>query len=138
MRLPADLLGIDLLFINENEARALLARAAPIAPADLAGELRKRGAASVVLTQGARGLVVADETGTTAYPALATAPRDVTGAGDALVAGTLFRLLSGEPLRDAVQTGLLLAHLTLESGSSVRPDLSPKLLESRARPGAVR
>jgi pseudouridine kinase len=134
LRLPRDLHGIDLLFINESEARAILAGAASNDPAELARKLRERGAASVVLTLGDRGLVLADDAGTTAYPALTTAPRDVTGAGDALIAGMLFQLLNGARAASAVSTGILLASLTLESESSVRPDLSPALLESnRAR-----
>jgi pseudouridine kinase len=53
-----------------------------------------------------------------------TTPVDVTGAGDALIAGTLFGLLAGERLADAVRTGTLVARLTIESAATVSRDLS--------------
>ncbi len=55
---------------------------------------------------------------------------DVTGAGDALIAGTLFDIARGAPLVASVQTGQLCAALTLESHGSVRHDLSQDLLRS--------
>jgi pseudouridine kinase len=54
---------------------------------------------------------------------------DVTGAGDALIAGTLSRLLNGEELPEACQTGMLAAVLTIESEGSVNDTISPKLFE---------
>jgi sugar/nucleoside kinase (ribokinase family) len=53
----------------------------------------------------------------------------VTGAGDSLVAGTLFGLSQGRSLSEAVGLGLHLAKLTVETDGSVRQDLSPALLE---------
>jgi pseudouridine kinase len=55
---------------------------------------------------------------------------DATGAGDALIAGTLVALLKGYSLPEAVRMGTMAAALTLESPTSVRPDLSLALLES--------
>ncbi|MBP0652302.1 hypothetical protein J8J40_35100, partial [Mycobacterium tuberculosis] len=55
-------------------------------------------------------------------------PIDVTGANDALIAGTLYRVLAGERLASAVRIGALLAALTSESDMSVHPGLSPRLL----------
>ena len=60
---------------------------------------------------------------------VAARPVDITGAGDAMIAGTLYRLLGGEPVAQASRTGALLAALTTESASSVRPDLSPGFLD---------
>jgi pseudouridine kinase len=55
-------------------------------------------------------------------------PLDVTGAGDAMIAATLCRLLAGEKLASAVRVGGLLAALTIESDASVHPELSPRFL----------
>ena len=90
------------------------------------------------MTLGAAGCVVADATGVQVVPAVTAQLVDVTGAGDALIAGTLSGLLSGAPLVDAVQTGSLAAALTVEGEGSVRPDLSPALLQgARSRIAAL-
>jgi pseudouridine kinase len=129
VRLPADLAGLDILFLNEDEASALLGRA--LRAEDAAAALRVRGAASVVLTRGARGCLVADENGVALLPTVpVVAVSDVTGAGDALIAATLQRLAGGHDLLSAVRAGLVAAALTLERPGGVRPDLSPALLES--------
>jgi pseudouridine kinase len=116
-KLPQRLDGVALLFLNEGEGAAYLG-----APAR-ASSVRERGARSVVLTRGARGVVVAGdvETEVSAPPARCIDP---TGAGDALVATTLYRLLQGDKLVDAVRIGTLGAALTVESNASVHPDLS--------------
>ena len=129
VRLPADLAGLDLLFLNETEALALLGRAL-LAEAAVAA-LRARGAVSVVLTRGAHSVLVANENGVTLLPTVPVAAvSDVTGAGDALVAATLRNLACGQDLISAVSAGLVAAALTLERPGGVRPDLSPALIES--------
>jgi len=55
-------------------------------------------------------------------------PVDVTGAGDALVAGTLFALLGGTPLRQAIHTGARAAKLTLESTAACAAGMTPAAL----------
>jgi pseudouridine kinase len=122
-RLPADLHGLDLLFLNADEAQALLG-SETLDAAAAGRRLRERGAGAVVLTRGAHGIVVTDADGTVEVAVPAASPVDVTGAGDALVAGTLFGLLGGEPLREAVRTGSLAAKLTLESTSACAAGLT--------------
>jgi pseudouridine kinase len=125
-RLPADLTGLDLLFLNEAEAAAVLGT--ELAPDAAAARLRERGAAAVVLTCGAAGLAAAGPAGVVRVPAQAGPVVDVTGAGDALIAATLHRLLAGDALADAARWGAASAALTVASVASVRPDLSPDLL----------
>jgi pseudouridine kinase len=126
-RLPARLDPVDVLFINEGEARAYLgAGGAP--PEELTAALLARGARSVVLTGGDRGLICCDGTSLIHIPAIPVARVCATGAGDALVAGTLWRLIAGDSLPDAARTGAELAALTLQTDRSVRADLAPGLL----------
>ncbi|MBV9748652.1 MAG: bifunctional hydroxymethylpyrimidine kinase/phosphomethylpyrimidine kinase [Acetobacteraceae bacterium] len=135
MRLPAELAGIDVLFVNEDEAEALLGLDArhAISPELAAQALRERGAGQVVLTLGADGAVVASDLGdVVAVPAVPTRPVDVTGAGDALIAATLARLVAGSTLVEAVRIGSLAAALTVESDASVCPEMSEGLLASMA------
>lgn len=144
-RLPRDLHGVDVLFCNADEAEALAAHHGwPMTgnTLDLAQMLHLHGAGHVVVTRGAAGVLVADELGTRFVPATAASVHDVTGAGDALVAGTLAMLATGALLDDAVLAGTLVAALTVESHYSVRPDLSAELMDSAAlhrlrRPGLL-
>jgi pseudouridine kinase len=66
-----------------------------------------------------------------AFAALDARPRDVTGAGDALVAGTLFGLSQWNMLPDAAQFGLAAAAITVESEHTQAPELSAELLHRR-------
>jgi pseudouridine kinase len=121
-RLPGDLTGIAVLFCNGDEARAFLTD--PVADdADAASCLVDAGAEAVVLTRGAEGVYVADAAGVREHAAEPADVVDVTGAGDALVAGTIAGLLAGYALDDAALAGVRLAALTVASDQSVLTDL---------------
>lgn len=127
-RLPESLRGVDLLFLNHDEALARIPDAGDIASAALA--LHRQGAAAAIVTSGAKGLAVASNGETMIVPAAAAQSIDVTGAGDAVIAGALSRLLAGDRLPDALRYGAKLAALTTECEASARPDLSPDLILS--------
>lgn len=128
-RLPRDLTGVGLLFLNLDEARAYLGQP-EASPEKAAERLCACGAARVVLTLGKAGLIVADRSGVHRLGAVGAEIVDATGAGDALIAATLVALLKGRPLTDAARLGTAAAALTVESTASVRPDLSFALLET--------
>jgi len=133
-RLAGTLAGVDRLFANADEARAI-AGDVPASRSDLARAVLELGAGALVMTLGAEGALLA-EPGRAArtLPAVRARVEDVTGAGDALIAGTVWGLLQGAGLEDALVGGLVAAALTVESPGSVRPDLSAPLLEgARAR-----
>jgi pseudouridine kinase len=129
--LPERLDGIDMVFMNEAEA-ALAFGVPYLAAADAAPALVARGAAVAVVTQGRAGCVVADGQSMTIPPVAATVV-DTTGAGDALIAGTLAELVRGVPVHDAVRAGTVLAALTVEHLGTVAPNLSRALLDARRR-----
>jgi pseudouridine kinase len=129
MRLEGDLRHVDLLFLNEGEASALLDVPAEHPPAAKIDLLRRRGVRAVVLTRGRLGLIASEEKETVAVPGLRAQVVDVTGAGDALVAGTLAGLIHGNLLADACKMGMLAASLTVEHEASVHPGLSRQLIE---------
>lgn len=103
-KLAGRLAAVDLLFTNAAEA-AVLVGAADAAALVLAG------AGAVVIGRGAAGLDVADASGSRHLPVLASAVgvKDVTGAGDALAAATLWGRLSGLDLFTAARLGRLAA-----------------------------
>jgi pseudouridine kinase len=132
-RLPEDLNGIDLLFMNLDEANTLLGRRGADGLADAAEAaslLQQKGAREAVVTMGARGMAVAGAEGSRTFPAIAAQPVDMTGAGDAMIAGTLHGLLSSEDTYAAARSGALLGALTTESAASVHPELSQRFLDA--------
>ena len=106
-RLPDRLAGIDLLFVNRDEAAVVMARRGlpDRDPAAMAAALRAAGAGAAVVTLGAEGAIAATAEGTTRVPAEAAEVVDVTGAGDALIAATLAAVASGATLAQAVRRG---------------------------------
>jgi pseudouridine kinase len=129
MRLPRDLTGVGMFFLNLDEARTYLDRP-EISPQAAADALLARGAEQVILTLGDKGLVAADSFGIATIAAFKAEIVDATGAGDALIAATLVAMLKDASLIEAVRLGTVAAALTVESPVSVRPDLSLALLES--------
>jgi len=131
-RLPADLAGVDLLFLNLDEARAKLRD--PLAQAeDAARRLLEQGPRAVVVTVGAAGAILAHGDRVDRVGALPCQPIDVTGAGDALIAGTLAGLVSGMELGLALRRGCLVAGLTTETEWTVHPMLAPAWLDEQEK-----
>jgi pseudouridine kinase len=126
-RLPASLAGVSLLFLNMQEAPAVLGLAEGDGndPASLAKALVRRGAERVVLTLGEKGALAHDGTRPHAIAAEGATVVDVTGAGDSLAAGVLHALGEGRSLPDAVAFGAHLAARTLGVMESVDPGISP-------------
>ena len=103
-RLPQDLSAVDLLFVNEQEARAV-------------GE---RGAQATAISRGAGGVQVCVGEHRWDIPA----PRvrlvvDVTGGGDALLAATLRALIDGLTLDQATARAMELAARTVQAPTAV-------------------
>lgn len=101
-----DLLRADPLVVNEHEAGLVLEMfgAAPAESEEkMAAELRQLGFASVVVTRGARGAVVAEGADVVAVPPALIESVDSTGAGDAFVGALVHRLAEGDALLDAAR-----------------------------------
>jgi pseudouridine kinase len=121
------------LFCNRDEARTLTGRRAFGAAARA---LHALGVRNVGIGLGRRGMLVSSADGCrTTVPAIPAAIVDVTGAGDAAVAGTLFGLLRGEPLPVAARYGQAAAALTVSCDRSVDPRLSVRAISRCIRSG---
>ena len=135
MRLPGDLTGVDLVFMNLDEAGAFLGTERPpgsSVEAELAAArgLRARGAAEAIVTLGPEGAVYATAMGAGLSAAVTATPADMTGAGDAMIAATLHRIMAGDATPVAARMGALLGALTTETQSTVHPALSPQFLDA--------
>lgn len=132
-RLPYDLSNIDLLFTNKAEAASMLQENLGIKEKtleELADLLRARGANEVFITDGSNGHLVSTSEDQFRVPALSTNVINVSGAGDALVAGVLYKLTTGATLRESSQVGAALSALTVESDLDVRRDLCADSLDT--------
>lgn len=96
-----------------------------------ADTLHHRGVRHVWVRLGERGsLLSSDSTGASLIPASPTTVEDVTGAGDAMLAAFCHALLRGSNPLDAARYGHAAAALTIASSHTVRPDLTPGLIET--------
>ena len=118
------------LFCNRAEAAALTGRSDLRAAA---ARLHQRGVRHVGIGLGRRGMFVSDGSGARIVAALPARVVDVTGAGDAAVAGTLYGLLRGDYLATAARYGQAAAALTLAGDASVSPDLSERAIRRCVR-----
>jgi len=125
------LLGrISWLFLNRAQAEAIL-KGAAASFESAAQTLHQLGAQSGVVTAGASGIAVWDGGSCHRLAALPAKPRDVTGAGDALVAGTLYGILHEKTLLEAARLGLAAAAITVESAQAVAEELTAEALRRR-------
>ena len=66
-------------------------------------------------------------------PAPSVKPVDVTGAGDSMTAAFVHALMRGDAPVDAAAFGQMAAALTVASPETVRPDLTPRLIDAELR-----
>ncbi|MGL4489360.1 MAG: carbohydrate kinase family protein [Rhizobiaceae bacterium] len=119
VRLRPVLNKIECLFLNQREARAMLALDGDVADwhaERLAQGLNALGLRRCVLSNGAHDVCVMDNGMITRIsPPKAQAVVDVTGAGDALAGATLAAILNGKPFAVSVRHGLAAAAITVET-----------------------
>lgn len=98
-------------------------------------DLHARGVRQVWVRLGARGSLLSSAQdgppAQTLIPALPAQVRDVTGAGDAMLAGFIAALLAGAEPVEAARQGHAAAALTVESPHTVCPNLSPAAIARR-------
>lgn len=123
-RLRPILARVDILFVNRSEAASLAGLDPDTPQEELGTALRALGPGAVVISAGARQLFWSKGNASgylTPPPAMV---HDVTGAGDALMAGTLAGLSRGMPLPASLEKGLKAAAMTLAVTGAVAPGLS--------------
>jgi pseudouridine kinase len=131
-KLPGDLTGITALFPNLEEALELAGVAPSDSPPDyarLAEALRERGVQHVYMTLGDMGVLYSGEDGSRLFPSITTKVVEVTGAGDAFLAGVAYAVLQGHSYAQACQYGQAAAHHTLQTADSVSALLNEQMLQ---------
>jgi ribokinase len=112
---------VDLLFVNEDEARMLTGRTSP---AEAAATLQELGAQIIVVKLGARGCTVFSPDTRIDVPAFEVDAVDTTGAGDCFAGGYLAALHRGWPHRDAARFANAVGALSVQKMGTVTGLLS--------------
>lgn len=95
-----------------------------------ANVLLSRGIDLVWVRLGERGSMLCSADAVVEIPAVATEVEDVTGAGDAMLGAFCHALLAGSTIEDAALFSHAAAALTIASPHTVRPDLTPQLVDA--------
>jgi pseudouridine kinase len=103
-----------------------------------ARQLHDNGVRHVWVRRGTRGSILSSvgEDGRVSVTSLDAPPArvvDVTGAGDAMTAAFVHAILRGDEPSDAARFGQMAAALTVASAETVRPDLTPRLVDAELR-----
>jgi pseudouridine kinase len=121
--------GLDFLFMNEAEARALTGAENPAAE-EWPSLLRAAGLSGGVVTRGGKPAIAFDgDSACLAEPPALPALADVTGAGDALASGFLSARLAGLDLAGCLRHGLAAAVITLRSPFAAAEEMAASNLE---------
>jgi pseudouridine kinase len=100
----------------------------------MANALCQRGARTVIVTAGSDGICFARNGERLVLPAPPVPLVDVSGAGDALVAGTLYgRLMDYDPAT-SLRIGLKAAGMTIASEEAGCPELSVDAITDGLKP----
>ncbi len=133
-RLKGILDKVDILFSNDSEITALMDDEDPEWAAIAA---RRAGATTVVLPRGPMGVVVFGAFGMEVFDPPTGKIASVTGAGDALLAGTVFGHVLGLPIPRAIEFGVRVAGATLSCSEPVVPADELATLAQSLRRGEV-
>ncbi|WP_417670935.1 PfkB family carbohydrate kinase [Roseibium sp.] len=123
-RLSPILAKIGLLILNRAEAAELTCAHPDTSSEDLASALLAKGPKTVIITGGKAPLHARTKDLQLTLPTPKADINDVTGAGDALIAGTLAAVARGHDLAASLAAGQSAARLTLESHGAVSDHLS--------------
>lgn len=119
--------GVQLLIVNEVEAKALAGEPDPATAATILSERLPH--ATVVLTLGKDGLICVDADGQTTLAAFPVRAIDETAAGDAFIGFLMGALLAGEDMAFALRLGSAAGALaTTKAGAA---SSLPTLTEAR-------
>lgn len=130
-KLPQELHGVTAIFPNLEEARLLAGSSVDNDPDydKLARAIQVRGVKHVFITLGSAGVMYVGEEGEKLFPPIPTNVVEVTGAGDALVAGIAYGVTHQHTYMDACSFGLAAAHITLQTDQSVASELTEERLQ---------
>jgi pseudouridine kinase len=135
-RLPACLKGVEWVITNKSEAEAL-SGVNILSEGDFfkaAEAILAKGAERTVITRGDKGLIYFTRNGEAGVLHSPSVPvMDVTGAGDALIAGILYAFIKGIDMENCCKIGAACSIITLQSIETVSSKLTSHELQETFR-----
>ena len=95
--------------------------------------LLKTGLGEVYISLGGDGVFAAEPGRHLWIPCFPARPRNMTGAGDAFVAGLVWSHLRGGDLAEKARAASAAASIAVEAPGAIHPDLNPETLAARLR-----
>ncbi|MXN63743.1 kinase [Stappia sp. GBMRC 2046] len=132
-RLAAILPRLDMLFCNRAEAAELAGMTPGASALELAAKLARQGAKACCVTDGARPAGCALQGECFSISPLNARVVDVTGAGDALIAGWIAARLKVPAGRPALEAGFAASAIAVEAKGSAPDNLNWDAIEQRMR-----
>ncbi|MTI19290.1 kinase [Rhodobacteraceae bacterium RKSG542] len=123
---------LDLLFTNRSEAETLTGLSQNEPTEALAQSLQIRSNGSVVITDGPSPLTIAGPEGIISLPVPPAQLKDVTGAGDAFIAGFLKSVSKGSDIKASAIMGLAASAITVEQEGAAPPALNSNAIAQKA------
>jgi pseudouridine kinase len=140
-KLPNDLSGVTAIFPNLEEA-VQLAHTPLLMDQDVvdmfhlepdhtkvANVIRERGVKHVFITLGSQGVLYVGEDGEQSFSPIPTQVVEVTGAGDAFLAGIVYGVMHDQSYLTSCEYGLAAAHITLQTSQSTSSELNEERLQ---------
>ncbi|MDY0023923.1 MAG: winged helix-turn-helix transcriptional regulator [Candidatus Izemoplasmatales bacterium] len=133
--IPKDLLGVHLIITNLDESQAYF-NVKEKNPEKLIKLWLEKNVTQAIITYGKKGVYFGNQFMISHQEALLVKEEDivdVTGAGDAFSAATIYGLINEQELNEAVKLGVTSSSLTIKSNKSVNPNLSINLIKKELK-----
>ena len=91
-----------------------------------AGILLSKGVQNLYISYGKEGILVGHKGGSRLYPSVSANARNMTGAGDAYVAGLVWSHLNGYGLEDSARFASAAAAVAVEGEETVNEAMCPE------------
>jgi pseudouridine kinase len=124
-----DLKDVLLVTPNEDELKSIAGNSTSVE--SMISSLLKSGLKNIWLRQGKSGSVIFNNKGSVLQPASSFTIEDVTGAGDASLAGFIHYFLKDRDLKECIVAGQAMAELILTTQGSTLQSLNENLLEQK-------
>lgn len=133
--MPEDISGVNLIITNLDESQTYF-NTESYNLVNLVNLWLEKGVENVVITQGKKGCVFGNGLSIKHQNAFIVEDEeiiDVTGAGDAFSAATIYGLINNLKLDEAVKLGAISSSLTIKSNQAVNPNLSINILKKELK-----
>ena len=121
---------IDILKCSRAEALSLVGGDDSTRDEVVVEMMADRGAAHIVLSQGASGFCIYRDDEAHQFEAIQTAPETISGAGDCLLAGYIYGLATGRSEKEAGMIARQCAYLSCQSVSAVSDHISLETIKN--------